>query len=81
MFTVYILFSLKTKKYFTGQTKNLQNRMFEHNSGETKSLVSGIPWKLIWSTNLNSRAEAVQLELKIKGKGAKRFLNEKSSIS
>ncbi len=39
MFTVYILFSHTTQKYYTGQTQNLENRLLEHNSGETPSIL------------------------------------------
>jgi putative endonuclease len=74
MYTVYILYSLKTKKYYTGQTQDLPNRLKEHNSGETKSIVSGIPWQVQWLVEVNTRIEAVQLESKIKARGARRFL-------
>ncbi|MBL7774211.1 MAG: GIY-YIG nuclease family protein [Chitinophagaceae bacterium] len=60
MFTVYILFSKGLQKYYTGQTQNMENRLREHNSGETKSIRSGIPWKLIWTKNVETRIEAVQ---------------------
>lgn len=77
-FTVYILFSVSTEKHYTGSTHHLENRLFEHNSGETKSIRSGIPWEVIWKTQLPTRAEAVQLETKIKTRGAKRFLEDLS---
>jgi hypothetical protein len=35
-FSVYILFSSSLQKFYTGQTHDLQNRLEEHNSGETK---------------------------------------------
>ncbi len=75
MYTVYILQSSITQKYYIGQTQNLENRIMEHNSGETKSIKSSIPWKCIWSTNVPTRSEAVLLEKKIKNIGAGRFLN------
>ena len=73
-FVVYILFSERTQRYYTGQTQNLENRLAEHNSGETSSIKNGIPWKLIWSQVFESRSEAMQLEKKIKSRGASRFL-------
>ena len=51
----------------------------EHNSGETKSIKHGIPWEVVWKTHLPSRTEAIQLEIKIKKRGAKRFLEDLSS--
>jgi putative endonuclease len=75
-FTVYILFSKSTQKYYTGSTQDLENRLLEHNSGETKSIKHGIPWEVVWNTLLPSRAEAIQLEIKIKKRGAKRFIQD-----
>jgi len=51
-FIVYILFSERTKRYYSGQTQNLENRPNEHNRRETPSLKSGIPWKLVWSHSI-----------------------------
>jgi len=74
MFSVYILYSEITQKYYTGQTQNFENRIIEHNAGETKSIKNGIPWKVIWTAELQTRKEAVTLEKKIKMYDAKRFL-------
>ena len=75
-YSVYILFSKITKRYYTGQTQDIDNRISEHNSGETTSIKNGIPWKLVWVMEVGSRSEAVLLESKIKKRGAKRFLSD-----
>jgi len=75
-FVVYILFSASTRRYYTGQTQDVQDRLTRHNSGETKSTKSGIPWTLVWSHSCASRSEAMQLENKIKKRGAGRFLDD-----
>ena len=77
-FTVYILFSESTSTFYTGSTQDLENRIVEHNQGETKSIKHGIPWEVIWQKQLPTRAEAMQLETKIKKRGAKRFLEDLS---
>jgi putative endonuclease len=74
MFTVYILYSEITQKYYIGQTQDLDNRIVEHNSGETKSLKSGIPWNIVFTAEVENRVDSVRLEKKIKNIGAKRFL-------
>ncbi|HOZ51602.1 MAG TPA: GIY-YIG nuclease family protein [Chitinophagaceae bacterium] len=79
MFIVYILFSESTQKCYTGQTQNLENRLLEHNSGETPSIKHGIPWKLVWFAQVESRKEAMILEKKIKNKGAMRFIESKQN--
>ena len=76
MFTVYILFSKGLQKYYTGQTQNMENRLREHNSGETKFIRSGKPWELICTKNVETRSEAIRLEKKIKIYGAKRYLSQ-----
>ena len=73
-YTVYILYSEQCKKFYTGQSHDFSNRLFEHNNGETKSIRMCIPWKLLWSKQVDSRAEAMMLEKKIKSRGARRFL-------
>ena len=77
-FVVYILFSESTNKFYTGHTQNLENRLIEHNQGETSSIKSGIPWKLVWNQSCPSRSEAMKLENRIKKRGAKRFLEDVS---
>jgi putative endonuclease len=75
MFYVYIVFSEKIDGYYCGQTQNLNNRLVEHNSGETKSTVKGIPWKLVGFLVFKTRAEAMKKEKQIKNRGVKRWLS------
>jgi len=44
---VYTLFSLKDKKFYTGFTTNLEDRLFRHSRGEVKSTTNRRPLKLI----------------------------------
>ena len=78
MFTVYILYSETLKKFYTGQTYNLEKRLEEHNRGKTPFMAKGKPWKLIYSKAVDSRADALKLEKQIKKRGAKRFLDDNS---
>lgn len=68
-------------KYYVGSTQNVENRLNEHNSGESNFTSKGIPWILIWSEELQSRIEAIQLENKIKKRGIKRFLEDSGASS
>jgi len=76
MFFVYVLRSEKTKRYYVGSTENLENRLEEHNSGETKSIRNGIPWQLIHTEQFETRGEAIKKEKQIKARGAGRYLNK-----
>ena len=44
---VYILFSLKDKKFYTGFTTDLKDRLSRHARGEVKSTTNRKPLKLI----------------------------------
>lgn len=76
MFYVYILYSSSLGKYYVGSTENVENRLQQHNSGKGNFTKKGVPWFLIVSIECVSRTEAVQLELKVKKRGAKRYLQD-----
>ena len=72
MYTVYILYSFVKAKYYAGQTNNIEARLNRHNQGRTLSTKHGIPWKLIYTFNFETRSEAVFLETKIRNRGINR---------
>lgn len=45
---VYVLYSLKNHQLYIGSTKNLVNRVKEHNFGLSQSTKANRPWKLIY---------------------------------
>ncbi|WP_041257563.1 GIY-YIG nuclease family protein [Fibrella aestuarina] len=75
-YVVYIVYSDSLQKFYIGQTVHLGLRLEEHNRGKGNFTAKGHPWRLIASFNCETRTEAVQLELKIKGRGAKRYLQD-----
>jgi len=82
MFYVYILYSDKLKKHYTGYTNNLIDRLRRHNSGLSKYTSRGIPWKLIYYEVFLSSIDARNEEKFLKsGKGRDRlkFLLEDTS--
>jgi putative endonuclease len=76
MFYVYILFSTFKSKYYIGQTSDIEERLFRHNYGFSLSTNYGIPWELVQTFICETRSDAIQLEKKIKKRGAKRFLED-----
>jgi len=46
-FYIYILFSLKDKKFYTGFTADLKDRLSRHSRGEVKSTANRRPLKLV----------------------------------
>jgi putative endonuclease len=73
---VYILFSSSTNKHYIGQTNNLENRLQRHNSGTEKYTKTGTTWMLKHSVSVESRAEAMRLEKKLKNFKSNKLLNE-----
>ena len=76
MYFVYILFSQKLNRFYAGQTHDLEKRLNDHHLGRSKYTRKGIPWTLITSFSFVSRAEAVNLESRIKSRGIRRFLQD-----
>ena len=73
MHKVYILESLKDKSRYIGVTINLANRLKEHNSGETKSNKSKIPYKLIWYCVFSNKLRAYEFERYLKSSSGYAF--------
>ncbi len=72
-FWVYIL-RMKNGKYYTGITNDLDRRVTEHKQGRSKSTRRYLPVEIMWVRICNSREAARKLEVKIKSRGARRFL-------
>ena len=53
MFIVYIIYSAKLKKYYTGSTDDLSRRLKEHNRGKKAFTRIGIPWELVHQKSLS----------------------------
>jgi putative endonuclease len=66
MYYVYILQSTVNKKFYKGQTDDLERRLKEHNNMEEKSTAPYAPWIVLWSIRVSSRSEALILERKLK---------------
>jgi putative endonuclease len=76
MYTVYVLKSLKDEKTYIGCTKNLENRIKEHNYGEVKSTKSRIPFTLWYKEEFNDKFEAFMKEKHFKSSWGRRQLRK-----
>ncbi|MEN8125306.1 MAG: GIY-YIG nuclease family protein [Bacteroidota bacterium] len=74
MFFVYVLYSLRFERTYTGMTKNLSRRINEHNDKQNKSTKAYIPWELIYQEEFKSRAEARKREKYFKSGNGREFL-------
>ncbi|NLT51737.1 MAG: GIY-YIG nuclease family protein [Ignavibacteria bacterium] len=80
-FYTYIIQSKKTGKYYIGHTNNLERRLKEHNSGQTKSTRNGGQWELVYVKSFPNSTEAVNFEMKIKRMKSKKYINDLISAS
>jgi putative endonuclease len=61
----YFVYAIKSEidgRFYVGFSLDVIKRLNEHNSGKTKSTKGFRPWKIIFTQNCNTRAEARQLE-------------------
>jgi len=80
MFFVYILEAKENKRFYIGQTENLEERVKRHNKGYNLSTRAYIPWDLKWWKDFETRSEAIKIERKLKGikkrEGLEKFVRE-----
>lgn len=74
MFYTYIIYSKSTDKYYIGYTHDLKLRLERHNSGNSRSTKSGIPWKLVYNEMFETKSEAIKRENEIKRKKSRKYI-------
>ena len=75
MFTVYVLQSIKMKRYI-GHTSDLERRLLEHNSGLCKSTKIDRDWRVIYQEKFNTRGEALKRERWLKTGRGREFIEK-----
>jgi putative endonuclease len=75
-YIVYILRSKRNKKRYVGQTADLENRLREHNGGESRSTKAGRPWVLEYKEEFATRSEAIRRERFLKSPAGWKELKE-----
>jgi len=74
-YTVYILYSETIDKYYVGHTDNIERRLNEHNTGQTRFTSSrGCPWKLCYQEKFETRTLAMMREKGIKAKKSRKYI-------
>ena len=63
---VYTLFSLRDKKFYTGFTTNLKDRLSRHARGEVKSTTNRRPLRLIHYEYFINKEDAMAREVFLK---------------
>ncbi len=63
---LYIIQSQSTNRYYIGVSENVENRLNQHNSGNTRSTRNKGPWKLNFAQKFANKKEAMAEERKLK---------------
>ena len=71
---VYILFSEKLNKYYVGSSHDPEQRLYYHNLGEKGWTRTGVPWKLVFKREYESRKIAMERERYIKKQKDRKFI-------
>ena len=74
---VYILLSLRDKKFYTGYTENLKSRFEQHTKGLVKSTCDRRPLKLIYSEACLNKEDALKRERYLKTYHGKQFIRNR----
>ena len=75
-FILYILYSASLDIFYVGHTNNLERRLPEHNSGQTKSTRAGKPWTLVYTKGFKTKKEAYAEERRIKKMKSRKYIEQ-----
>jgi len=77
MHYVYVLFSNKDKKLYTGSTSNLVERIKRHKRGLIRATKYRRPLKLIYYEACLSRKDSMRREIYLKSAWGKKYLKNR----
>jgi putative endonuclease len=74
MWQVYIIYSEKIDRYYTGITENLSWRLERHNQGWGRYTKRGMPWKIVYNEEFINKSDALKRECEIKNRKSKKYI-------
>ncbi len=74
LFTIYILRSEKSGRFYIGQTQDIAERLLRHNQGKVAATKGKGPWKTVYQKHFKTRKESVNRELEIKSKKSRTYI-------
>lgn len=75
-YRVYILQSESTRRFYIGQTGDLEKRIERHNHNRVSATRNRGPWQLVHEEKYNTRGEAMQRERYIKKLKDRRYIEK-----
>jgi putative endonuclease len=76
MYYVYILQSLKDKRTYVGFSENIERRLAQHNAGKSKATKHRRPFRLLFTEDFITSAEAKKRDAYWKSGGGRRKLKQ-----
>jgi putative endonuclease len=73
--SVYVLWSEELEKRYVGCSRDVHERLTQHNKGRSKFTARGAPWKLLYEENYTTNLEARRRELFLKSGAGRVFLS------
>jgi putative endonuclease len=77
MYYTYVIQSEKDKRFYTGFTRDLRNRLNEHNSGKVASTKNRGPFTLVYYEACLNEQDATAREKYLKSGMGKRYLRNR----
>ena len=77
MHFIYIIQSLKDKRFYVGCTSDVEKRLAKHNAGVVRSTKSRKPFILLYTEHYPDRYQAFRMERFYKSAKGKREIREK----
>jgi putative endonuclease len=74
MYVTYILYSEGSDRFYVGSTEHIDSRLLRHNNKAVPSTKNYVPWKVVYTEEFKTRAEAVNREKEIKAKKSKTYI-------
>ncbi|MEA3391916.1 MAG: GIY-YIG nuclease family protein [Candidatus Marinimicrobia bacterium] len=74
MYYTYIIYSESKDRYYVGYTTDLGLRLEKHNSGNSRSTKSGVPWEMVYYEEYKLKTEAMARERAIKKKKSRKYI-------
>jgi putative endonuclease len=72
-YCVYILQSLYDGSYYIGFSTDVDRRLDEHNSGNSKYTRTKVPWKVVYTEEHESKMKALKREKFLKAQRNREF--------
>ncbi|MGC4233536.1 MAG: GIY-YIG nuclease family protein [Niabella sp.] len=73
-YIVYVLYSQKFNKHYTGHTTNLEQRLLSHNDFGNEWTARYRPWKPIFTKKFTAKTEALKYEKWLKTGAGRDFI-------